>query len=98
MSAAISGVLTRFPHVAALMRATCYEFALSAGGEKLRPVEKAVRAVEYREKHRALGRMGDVDVAARPPHEVAGTAHPFGVFQRSLQHVGLFQRRVLVQR
>src|SRR5205085_95768 len=66
--------------------------------EKFRSVEKAVRAIEHRDERRAVGSMRDMDVAARSPHEVARATAPFSVFQRSFEHEGLFERRVLVQR
>ena len=47
--------------------------------KKLRAVEKPIRPVEDRQERRAVGRVGDVDVAARPPHEIAGTAFALGV-------------------
>jgi hypothetical protein len=44
--------------------------------KKLRPVEKPVRPIEDRNEGRSVRRMRDMDVAARPPHEVACTAAP----------------------
>src|SRR5947209_19646242 len=76
-------------------------YALSAflnGSEKFRSIEKAVRAIEHGDERRAVGSMRDMDVAARSPHEVARATAPFRVFQRSFEHEGLFERRVLVQR
>src|SRR5580704_18100010 len=67
------------------------------GSKKLRAVEKAVRTVEYGEEHRSVGRMRDMDVAARSPHEVTRANAAFRIFQRSLQHEGLFECGVLVQ-
>src|SRR6478736_1760423 len=66
--------------------------------KKLRPVEKPVRTHEHGQKRRAARRMRDVDVAARPPHEIARAAAPLGVFQKTFEHKGLFERGVLVQR
>ena len=45
-------------------------FAFPGGREKFGAIEKAVRAVEDGEEHSAIGRMCDMDVAARPPHKI----------------------------
>ena len=50
-------------------------FVLSRS-EKLRAIEKPVRAIEHGEERRAVGRMRDMDVAARPPHEVTRASAP----------------------
>src|ERR1700730_3464457 len=60
--------------------------AFFAGSEKLRPVEKPVRPFEHRDERRAVGRMRDMDVAARSPHEVTRAATAFRVLQRSFEH------------
>jgi hypothetical protein len=62
------------------------------------PSKKRFGRLKYRDERRAMGSVCDVDVAARPPHEVTRATAALGVFQRSFQHEGLFQRRVLVQR
>src|ERR1044072_2168028 len=67
-------------------------------GEKLRSIEKAVRAVEYGEEHRTVRSMRDMDIAARPPHEVTRTTAALRIFQRTFEHEGLLERRVLMQR
>ena len=64
----------------------------SSGSEKFRSIEKAVRAIEHGKEHRAVGSARDMDVAARPPDEVTRATAPFGVFQRSFEHEGLFER------
>ena len=71
--------------------------AFFGGSEKLRTIEKAVRTVEYGDEHRSVGSMRDMDVAARSPHEVTRSNAALRIFQRSFEHEGLFERRVLVQ-
>src|SRR5216683_4974629 len=70
--------------------------AFFGGGEKFRSIEKAVRTVEYGDENGSVRSMRDMDVAARPPHEVTCCNAALGVFQRSFEHEGLFERRVLV--
>jgi hypothetical protein len=61
------------------------------GSEKLRTIEKAVRAVEYGDERRSVGTMRDMDVAARPPHEITRSSRAsFVVF--SIGSSSLFRR------
>jgi hypothetical protein len=48
-------------------------------------------------ERRSVGRMRNMDVAARSPHEVTRANAALRIFQRSFKHEGLFERRVLVQ-
>src|SRR5262245_57120047 len=66
--------------------------------EELLAIGKAVRLEEEPKDHRAVRRYRLVLISARPPAELAGPAHALVVLKRALEHVGLLQRGVLVQR
>src|SRR5262245_42039339 len=67
-------------------------------GEKLFPIGEAVGFQEEAEHDGAVGRHRLVLVAGRAPYELARSAHALVVLERALEHVGLLQRGVLVQR
>src|SRR6266852_5548312 len=63
-----------------------------------RLVEKDVGPQEHREDERALRRMRDMPVAARPPHIIAGARLALVVDDAAFEHVGLLDLDMLVQR
>src|SRR5580704_9668132 len=67
-------------------------------GEEFLAIGKTIRLEEEAEQHGAVGRHRLVLIAGRPPDELARPAFAFVIFERALDHVGLLQRSVLVQR
>src|ERR1700733_5647905 len=72
--------------------------SVGLAGEEPGTVEEPVRLVENRQENGSIGRVGDMDVSARPPNKVPGGDFTLIVLQRTFQHEGLLEIGMLVQR